>query len=230
MSGLGAADTVLSLWDRVEACLRKHKIDVSFGGGKTTVIKPVYVRQNDRYYYIDPASNCHDSHQYELALQALNRELNQKQQFDIPFFINNIGKTPIEEYRLDFTFDGVAQILGLDDLSQPKDKALIQCCEDSVSFESASRKPIVQHDTRAFSLRIVPERDAKYISVKWKIFAKDYTDEGALKIYVNPEYHNLANIYMEYQKRDDMPLMEDLPAETKRIKELTAELQNKSDN
>jgi len=109
----------------------------------------------------------------------------------IPILIRNTGQEVIEDYKFAFWTEG--QFFEISDgfncLLEPSahiSRPLYVSENGDFSYQQKSGRPLTQDDERSFNVYITPKPECKEIVFSWKLFARDYSEEGVLKAKVEP--------------------------------------------
>jgi len=108
--------------------------------------------------------------------------------FGFKIKIHNTGSEPIEEYNLKFDFDG--QVLDISETNEIGGLAHITSIHSPIAIDSINKKIKITPKSMLVSddsfvsdeLFIKPKHDESKLILKWKLFAKDFTESGELSI------------------------------------------------
>ncbi len=130
----------------------------------------------------------------------------------IPIMIKNIGSTVIEDYKLSLVFED-EKIIKIDDKFRSFnpgplfDQAVILAQNVELEnkrevFESSEYRNVieyrpqnsilVQDDYRIFKIGIMPQDNAKEITVEWVVKSRDYKKVGKVLINILPKYEDIT--------------------------------------
>ncbi len=153
---------------------------------------------------------------------------NQKSKIDyrwctIPITVKNIGSTVIEDYKLEFIFDG-EKVAKLDDKYSPLsgwpflDQAIVAAENREMQkrrevFESSEYRnliefrplntTLVQDELRTIKIGIKPKDGVDEIFVHWILKSRNYKKEGDLLLKVLPEFEDKEELIEVDEIRDD---------------------------
>jgi len=112
--------------------------------------------------------------------------------------IHNTGSEPIEEYKL--RIDVVGNILDISETNLKSGNPHFTFIDSPLSLDSADKKisitpknMLVGSDSfLSDEIFIKPKHDESKITLKWILFAKDFTDSGELTINVKPAFEPIC--------------------------------------
>lgn len=145
----------------------------------------------------------------------------------LPFYLRNIGKTVIEDYKLLVSFDSnsVKKVsdrfyYSSNQLINPAMSAQINAKKDadrevfkSLDFKHTiefipKRTSLVQGDFKSFKVDIMPQNDVSEIKLDWVLFSRNYKKQGELLVRVEPlfedEYKTILVDSQEEIKEDEI--------------------------
>lgn len=136
----------------------------------------------------------------------------QKQQFNyticpVKLTITNTGSKVLEDWKLRLKFDP-SEVKKLMDKYEGETRGVYEALpsaifrsiqiraqalfvneqELSVLYKPAENHPLIQKDSRSFSLWLQPHgHEQQGITLKWELLARDYSDQGEMVIKIEPE-------------------------------------------
>lgn len=115
-----------------------------------------------------------------------------KRSFEL--IIANEGNAVIEDWRIEFTIDEKFKKIS-DTISDsiysiitPNRRVYIE--ENQITYSPLNNEPLIQKDNRYFKIYIIPDGREYEIPIRWKVLARDYSDEGILTIKVKPTFED----------------------------------------
>jgi len=193
---------------------RKPKACLRFSSGKKNIsFSPHYFNAVSQKYYVDPPTDCYDSHQYSELVKQYNDLHSKDNVFTLPFRITNTGKLQLEDYRIEIEFNGGIQSISLPiepvpfmsswgEKSVPKDLKLNISKKPQIIYSPEDEHPLNQKDHKDFALLFTPYVDVKKIELYWRIIAKDFSDNGKFVIKLKPTVEEYDEIHFMNCKRD----------------------------
>lgn len=128
-------------------------------------------------------------------------------EFDI--CLTNIGKSVIEDYSLELTFDNT-QVRAISNLNDSITNSIWEPELNKIKFENMElfhrknndfslilepkNRVLVQNDSKCCRIGLFPKYTTKEIVVKWKFLARDYNEENILSIPVSPSFVEVKEV------------------------------------
>lgn len=229
---------------------RGFKVRFTMNNGTELEVRPHFVRQEEKVYYIGPAYDCHDWHAFEQASHLFNQTLKKYNSVRLRFLLENIGDTMLENYRIEVVCPykdadisnmsdrhAPIRVCGTIDHSQIDFSYGVRVFGDEYNVAHLGKVPLVQQDTDAFAFDFTPAPNLDTVELKWKLLAKDYNTQGLFVIQVNPSLTYIPEVVPVYTTKE-IPdgyrqlTLEELPKLTvllvEAAKKLEEEYQNSS--
>jgi hypothetical protein len=116
----------------------------------------------------------------------------------VPFRLTNSGDEVLEDYELELEFNDDNMLLD-DGLSGPLIRFEIRQASPLWTAKTRracyrGQRPLVQSDSRLFEIGVKPEAEERTVQIGWRLFARDFYDEGALTMEVNPDFEDKTEV------------------------------------
>ncbi|MFD1062039.1 hypothetical protein ACFQ1Q_02175 [Winogradskyella litorisediminis] len=122
----------------------------------------------------------------------LNNLIKDEQEFSFKIKIKNDGRSVIDDFKLSFQIEGDFENVQVNPprISELKTYNATTWINDRFGLFEPSKNFIIQKDTSISKKIIVTPKLAKEgeIKIKWTLLARDFNDEGELKINIKPKY------------------------------------------
>ncbi|AZI20422.1 hypothetical protein [Chryseobacterium taklimakanense] len=129
--------------------------------------------------------------------------------------IKNVGKSVIENFKLELEFEGDFQEVGAESknyIISPHFTNTVKEYSNSKDslYVMAKNTLLVQDDyftSGNFYIKPIVSGKPNVILLNWKILSKDYTDSGTLTIYIEPKFHVVViekEIGNEMEEREEI--------------------------
>ena len=202
---MGTGGTIFLVW---KAC-QKPKATLRFiDGKKEKTISPHYYNETLKYYVV-PYPELYQFDEYHAVAERYQKLHENDNRFLLSFRLTNTGAFQLENYRveIDYNKDQCTAY-------QVKEHRLGEPFIDFPSFDGVSfskEKPMVifapagvmsplnQNDHEDYSFHVTPKIEAKEIELKWRIIAKDFSDDGKFVIRLKPTVTHFTNIQPVYR-------------------------------
>ena len=202
--------------------IRKPRARLRFANGKRKItFTPLYYRKKSDKYYMDPPTDCYDSHAYIEMHKHYNKLHEDDCKFLIPFQVINTGKLQLEDYRVEINVvGGKCQLLHSKD-NFKEGNNIQNSLLDGVSINRlrieyepvAPLKKLNQKDHDDFAIRFTPDPDVMQYELHWRIIAKDFYRTGKLFIKFIPtieEYDELHFVNCQHDIPEGAEVIKDL--------------------
>ena len=223
---MGTGGGLIFAADRWLLSHRTPKARLRFDNGEKNIsFSPHYFNAVSQKYYVDPPTDCYDSHQYSELVKQYNDLHSKDNVFTLPFRITNTGKLQLEDYRIEIEFNGGIQSISLPiepvpfmsswgEKPAPKDLKLNISKKPQIVYSPEDEHPLNQNNHKDFALLFTPQEDVEKIELYWRIIAKDFSDNGKLVIHLKPTIE-------EYDEFHFMNCERDIPQGAEVIEDLT---------
>lgn len=192
--------------------IRKPGADLRFANGKRKIsFTPLYYRKKSDKYYMDPPTDCYDSHAYIEMHKHYNKLHENDYKFLISFQVKNTGELQLENYRVEIDIKG-----GKCSLLHTRQLDGIKFNGNNTNiayYPVAVNACINQKDHDEFAIRFTPDPDVMQYELHWRIIAKDFNKTGKLFITFAPTIE-------EYDELHFVNCQRDIPEGAKVIKDL----------
>lgn len=122
--------------------------------------------------------------------------------------MENIGASVIEDWRFTIKFIQGVDSLDYDKWYKPFFSLNIQIHEQQqrIVYSPYDKTPLIQNDNRYFNVEFIPNPYSAKLVAEWELLARDFSRNGTLEIYYEPEY--IDEIFIEEVNNVD-DLLED---------------------
>ncbi|WP_157963316.1 hypothetical protein [Algoriphagus litoralis] len=121
-----------------------------------------------------------------------NNSFKDKQEYSIKLKIENVGQSVIEDFKLEFNFEGDYEEIRVisPKISEINNYNASTWINDKFGLFEPDKNFIVQKDFVVSKNIIVTPKLAVegIIVIKWRLLARDYNDDGELRININPKF------------------------------------------
>ena len=220
---------LIKLFRKPKACLRFTN------GKKEIILKPHYYNKTSTKYYKVPYPELDSFDKYH----ALGKKYQEKHEDDNAFLLSfklyNNGALPLENYRVEIDYDkGLgsvhsAQVYHLRKVGAtvgefPPDGLSLDCYKNpQVVYIPIEVSPLNQKDSKQFKFVFVPSSNVNQIVLRWRIIAKDFSDNGKFIVRLNPyytAYDEIKPVYRDAEIPEGAEKVEDLTPYIKEFEEL----------
>ena len=232
---VGIVGGILGMFSYIKS-LRRPKARLRFAEGKKEItLTPHYYKKLSTKYYKVPYPDLDSFNKYH----ALGKKYQEKHEDDNAFFLTfelyNNGALPLENYRMMIDYDkGMgtvhsAQVYHLRKVGAtvgefpPDGLSLDSYKEPQIVYTPIELSPLNQKDSKQFKFVFVPNSNVNQIVLRWRINAKDFSDNGKFIIRLNPfytEYDEIKPVYRDIEIPEGAEIVDDLTPYIKEFEEL----------
>lgn len=226
---VGTCGTGFLVW---KSCQKPKAILRFIDGKKEKTISPHYYNETLKYYIV-PYPELFQFDEYHAVAERYQNLHKNDNRFLLSFRLTNTGAFQLENYRVEIDYnkdqctayqiqehrfgEPFMDIPSFDGVSFSKEKSMVILAPVGVM------SPLNQNDYEDYSFQITPKMEAKEIELKWRIIAKDFSDQGKFVIHLKPtitKYTNIKPVYRACEIPEGEERVDDLTPYIKEFEEL----------